>query len=210
VNGDRRRRGDRAIEILAVLLLGIATLGSAWCGYQATQWNGKSSDATQDSSDARVESARLFGLATQIVSYDSGSVAQYAQAKVAGDEELMAFFKESLIRPDFLPTLEQWEQEVEQGGTAPANLLTDEEYLDEQFAPYREAEARAEEFSTLSDEAGATADEYVLSTLLLASALFFAGVTTSFRVRSARLALLALAVLVVASTAARISDLPTL
>ena len=30
---------DRILEILAVLLLGITTVGTAWCGYQASQWS---------------------------------------------------------------------------------------------------------------------------------------------------------------------------
>ena len=31
----RKERNHRIIEVMAVLLLGVATIGSAWCGYQA-------------------------------------------------------------------------------------------------------------------------------------------------------------------------------
>ena len=72
--------GERLIEMIAVLLLGIATVGTAWCGYQSSQWNGAQSDLARTASDQRVEASRLFGLATQQVSYDASSVAQYAQA----------------------------------------------------------------------------------------------------------------------------------
>jgi hypothetical protein len=51
------------------------------------------------------------------------------------------------------------------------------------------------------------ADAYVLTTLILASALFFAGITTSFRVRFARLLLLVGATLLIAYAAARLGDL---
>ena len=35
----------RIIEVLTVLLLAIATVGSAWCAYQVSQWNGIETDA---------------------------------------------------------------------------------------------------------------------------------------------------------------------
>ena len=52
----RARRG-RVLEVLAVMLLGVATIGSAWCGYQATRWNGKETDYARESSDLQVEAA---------------------------------------------------------------------------------------------------------------------------------------------------------
>jgi len=48
----------------------------------------------------------------------------------------------------------------------------------------------------------------VLTTLLLASALFFAGVTTSFRVRFAQVLLLFGATLMIGYAASRLVDLP--
>ena len=56
---------DRLIEMITVLVLGLATVGTAWCGYQAAQWNGVQSTATSTSTDQRVEASRLFGVATQ-------------------------------------------------------------------------------------------------------------------------------------------------
>ncbi len=70
--------------------------------------------------------------------------------------------------------------------------------------------AHVESISVRGEEAGSHADAYVLTTLLLASALFFAGLTTSFRVRFARLLLLAGASLMLAYAASRLSTLPIL
>jgi len=82
---------DRLIEIVAVLMLGITTVGTAWCGYEASQWNGQQSDLARQSSDERVEAGRLFGLATQKVAYDSSIIAQYAIAAQAGNTALTDF-----------------------------------------------------------------------------------------------------------------------
>jgi hypothetical protein len=78
------------------------------------------------------------------------------------------------------------------------------------LAGYEEASAAAEALSNESEEASRTADQYVLSTVLLAITLFFAGVTTSFRMRLVRILLLAAAGFTMAFAAARLSDLGVL
>ena len=64
--------------------------------------------------------------------------------------------------------------------------------------------------SLAGQEAGSNADAFVLTTLLFAVALFFAGVTSSFRFRGVRIVLLMGAVLAIALAAARLIDLPVL
>ena len=139
----RAPRG-RLMEILAVVLLGLATVGTAWCGYQAARWNGEQGDLAQESTDLRVESSRLFGLATQAVAFDANVVAQYAQAVVDGNAGLQEFYRETLFRADFLPVLDRWEAAIDAGGGAPPRLLEDEDYLQQALAPYEEAVANAE------------------------------------------------------------------
>ncbi len=200
-------RGDRLLEIIAVLLLAVTTLGTAWCGYQSSAWNGVQTDLARASSDERVEAARAFGLATQKVAYDAGLVGQYAQAVQAGNTRLADFYKKTLVRPEFLPLLEEWQAEVASGGT-PTSLFTDPEYLDAQFKTYNEATKKAEDSNAASQAAGNTADSYVLTTILLAIALFFAGVTSSFRYKPARVLLIVLAIGTIAVAATRLADLP--
>jgi hypothetical protein len=200
------RPGSRLIEVLAVVLLGVATIGSAWCGYQATRWNGEEGDLARQSAVLQIEAARQFGLATQIVSYDSNMIGQYANAAASDNEALMRFYRETLIRPDFLPILDRWQQQVDEG-TTPENLLEDQEYVDAQLESYRSTIAEAEALSVEAQRAGNEADNYVLTTLILASALFFAGLTTSFRVRFARLLLLSGATLLIAYAVSRLAEL---
>ena len=201
--------GDRLIEIIAVLLLGMTTIGTAWCGYQAAQWNGQSGDLARMASLQSLEGARQFGLATQKVSYDSQIVAQYAQARADGNTRLQQFYRESLIRPDFLPILDRWEATVS-AGQSPLRLTEDPEYLAAQLAEYEKAVAAAEDSANASNQAADTADDYVAITILLASSLFFAGVTSSFRYRPARAFLLILSLGTFAIATARLADLPVL
>ena len=203
----RKPRNHRIIEVLAVLLLGVATIGTAWCGYQASRWNGKQEDDARHASDLQVEANRQFGLATQAIAYDTSSVADYAAAVASGNDKLAEFYRTTLVRPAFLPTLDEWRAQVAAGQT-PTNLLEDQQYMDSQLAPYRGTQALVAKATIDSQDAGGTGDDYVLTTLLLASALFFAGLTTSFRVRFAQVLLLCGAALLVAFAGARLAGLP--
>jgi hypothetical protein len=201
------RSGDRILEVFAVLLLGMATLGSAWCAYQASQWNGKESSTSARSSDERVEGSRLFSLATQEITYDSIIVAQYAQAVASGNTNLQAFYRATLIRPEFIPVLDKWEDQLRAGQPAD-RLLEDPAYIEARFVDYTAAQGRAEVAGEESRKAAQHADDYVLLTVLFASALFFAGITTSFRARLPRLMLLLAAGITLAYCAGRLVDLP--
>jgi hypothetical protein len=203
------RFGFRFLEIAAVVILAVATVGSAWCAYEASKWNQEQQRWSQVSSDARVEASRLFALATQKVTYDSNTVAMYAEAVSTGNDNLARFYKETLVRPDFRDKLDEWEAKVAEGETPP-NLLEDQEYLTAVLGPYDDAVQDAEEASIKADEASATASDYVLSTLIVAVALFFAGVTTSFRIRLVRLGLIVVASMTLIYAATRISDLGVL
>ena len=129
---------ERLIEIVAVLLLGMTTIGTAWCAYEAAQWNGRSGDLARVASEQHIESARLFGRATQRVSYDSQIVAQYAAARSAGNVRLLQFYRRSLIRPDFLPVLDRWEATIG-AGKLPTGLTEDPEYRAAQLGDYERA-----------------------------------------------------------------------
>jgi hypothetical protein len=197
----------RIIEIIAVLVLGITTMGTAWCSYEAFQWNGQQTDLSQEASNEQVEASRLFGLATQKISYDSSLLGQYAVAYRAGDEKLMQFYRTSLMRPDLIPFLDAWVAQVKAGQT-PANLLSDPSYTNEVLADYTAASTRSADLERQSTEAGLVANRYLVTTILLAVGLFFGGVTTSFRWPAAKVAMIALAVIAVALAATRLVDLP--
>lgn len=198
---------DRLLELIAVLLLGITTIGTAWCGFQAARWNGHSGDLNGVASTQRIEGSRLFGLATQRITYDSMMVAKYAEASLEGNTKLQQFYRRSVVRPPFLPFLDRWEAAAK-AGKPTVGVFDDKDYLAEQFADYNKTVAAAEQAARESREADDVAEAYVGTTILLAVALFFAGVTSSFLSRLARILLLIAAVGAVAVAASRIAELP--
>lgn len=200
---------SRLLEVMAVVFLAVATVGSTWCAYQASQWNGEESRLARESSDERIEASRLFSLGTQKVAYDTDTIGLYAQAVAADNENLQQFILDNIARAEFDSVIDEWLATVEAGGTL-TPLLEDEEYLASQFATYDAAVERAEAATQQSIDAGDNASDYLLTTLLLAVALFFAGVTTSFKMRSMRLLLLMGSGLTLALSASRLAELPIL
>jgi hypothetical protein len=199
---------DYWFEMIAVVLLGIATIGSAWCGYQASSWNGEESRQARNATDFRVEASRLFALGTQKVSYDATIGAQYAAAYVAKNPGLQQFYRDVLARAEFRPILDQWNAKAAAGDKSFGSLFDDKAYMQAQFGGYQTAETKANAATRLSSEAAKTGDDYILTTLLMAAALFLAGVASSFGSRSARVVLIAASAVVLALAAARLIDLP--
>ena len=188
-SGGSRSRPGRLIEIVTVVLLAVATVGSAWSAYQVSKWNGVETDEARASAVLRIESSREYALATQKVSYDAATVAQYASAVADENQELQDFLRATLVRPGFVPIFESWEAQLAAGQT-PTNLLADEEYLGELFAASDALDVEAGQASLRGEEAGANGDDYIQLTLFFASALFFAGITASFNNRLPRIVLL--------------------
>ncbi len=188
----RAPQTGRLIEVVTVLLLGLATVGSAWSAFQVSRWNGVETDAARASAGFRIDASREYSLATQKVAYDAASVSQYAQAVSTDNVKLQRFIRETLVRPDFLPILDSWKAQTD-AGQLPTNLLQDQDYLDALLAPSKDLDAKALAASVRSEEAGNTADDYIRLTLFFASALFFAGITGSFKTRFTKLLLLAAA-----------------
>ena len=202
-----RSRGDRIIEIVAVLLLGFATISTAWSAYESAQWNEMSTQSSRAAAEGQLEATRLFGLATQKVVYDSTIVGQYAAARGEGNQRLLSFYRQTLIRPEFAPVLQRWEAAVRAGRT-PTPLSEDQDYLTPLFAEYRTTLDAALLNAQDAETAGATATAYIATTILLAASLFFAGVISSFSYRSARAMLLAASLVTLGLAASRLATLP--
>jgi hypothetical protein len=198
----------RLLEVITVVLLALATLGSAWCAYQVTRWNGVEASEARHATDDRIDASRQFSLGTQKVAYDASVVAQLAQAIATGNQQLQDFIRKNLVRPDFAPVVDQWRQELASGGTINANLFENQDYLQTEFAAANAADAKAAAATAASQDASVRGDAYTVTTLLMAAALFLAGVTSSFKTSLVRILLLAASALTLAYAAARISTFP--
>ena len=100
------RRHDWA-EILSTVLLAIATVATAWSGYQATRWSGEQAIAFSAASAARVESGKASTRAGQQTQIDVAVFTQWVDA-YARDEKVLSDFYFKRFRPEFKPALDAW------------------------------------------------------------------------------------------------------
>jgi len=181
---------ERWVELLAAAILALATIASAWSAYQATRWGGVQAEAYAQAGAARAESVRASDLADANVTVDVEYFAIWLdEAGQGGDERVVALL-ERAFRPEFELAFEAWlatDPLVNQDG--PATPFEMEEYVLAAAQQAEELRTEAEDAAGVAAEANQTGDNYVLTTVLFASVLFFAGISSKFSGRWVRIAL---------------------
>jgi hypothetical protein len=172
----------RWIDLVSAVLLAVAVVVSAFSAWQATLWGGVQATSYAEASSKRLQSNAAQSAALTEISYDATSFALGAVEFFRGNQEAIEFFGERLFRDEFQPALEAWyATEPLVNPEAPKTPFDLPEYrnanLEESQRLQEEAEAKFDE----GKEANQNSDEYILATVLFASVLFFAGITTKFK-----------------------------
>ncbi len=184
------RREERLLELVATIILALATLGTAWSGYQATRWSGVQAADYVTASGSRVEATKASTAAGQDRLFDSQVFSQWLDAYHAGDQELATLY-ERRFRAAFRPAFDAWlATDPFTDAAAPPGPLYMPEYVSADAQRSAELEVQAAALFEAGQEANETSDQYVLNTVFLASALFLAGIAGRFGWRAARIAIL--------------------
>ena len=167
------------------VLLVVAAVATSWSSYQATRWNGEQARTAGRTTAIRIDAARSASLAEAQTQVDVATFIAWADADRSGDPELATFY-ENRFRPEFEPAFAAWlATEPFVDADAPPTPFAMPEY---RVAAKEEAE-RLDEQAAVSSAMVSTyiqrSSNYVLSVVLYAVVLFFAGMST--RMRSARL-----------------------
>ena len=183
---------DRRFELAATVLLTMAAVATAWAAYQSARWHGKQAEAQSASIAARVESARTAGVENRQVQIDVSLFTQWVDAYARDETELTDFYRQR-FRPEFVPAFNAWvATKPRTSRTAPLSPFAMPQYKLPAAAKARRLEARAAAFSQDVGRYIQRADNYSLTVVLFAAALFFAGISTRLHQPSSRIAVLAL------------------
>ena len=173
--------GRNLQELLVTALLVIAALGTSWSSYQATRWNGEQAAAAGRTSAIRIDAARAQGLSQSQVQVDVATFIAWAEADRRGDDKVADFFVER-FRKEFRPAYEAWM------ATKP---LTDPDAPETPFTMDEYDVAARDEAKGLDADAEKSAAQvrldiqrssnYVLTVVLYAVVLFFAGMSTKLQ-----------------------------
>ena len=172
-------------ETVATVLLVVAAVATSWSSYQATRWNGEQAAAAGRTNAIRIDASRADGLAEAQTEIDVATFIAWVEADRTGDDRLADFFQDR-FRDEFRPAYDAWRTTRPfTNPDAPPTPFAMEEY---QLASREEAEqldAQAEASAAEVRRNIQRASNYVLTVVLYAVALFFAGMST--RVSSTRL-----------------------
>ena len=200
-------RRDRRVELIAAIMLSIATVVTAWSAYQATRWSGDQAESYTEASATRTESVRSSTEANRQVLIDVDTFLNWLDAQQAGDRGL-ADDIHARMREEFLPALNAWL------ATAPPETIPDGTPFE--FPEYRLAaeekakllETKASKLFADGNESNQVSDDFVLAAVLFASVLFFSGLAGTFDSLRAQVFLLILGVVMLAVGTAIVLTLP--
>jgi hypothetical protein len=192
---------QRRVELFATILLAVAAVATAWSTYQSTRWRGEQAVSTSKGTAARIESSEAATRAGQLTQIDIATFVQWTDAHVTGNRELAAFYRRR-FRPEFKPAFAAWIATVPfTSPNAPLSPFAMPEYSVSEAVRSSQQNAEAGGHSDDAELANQRADNYVLAVVLLASALFFAGISTKLHRLRQREALLTLGWLIFLGTA---------
>jgi len=202
------RAGRDRVELVATLLLAVATVATAWSGYQSTRWNGEQAKAAGRSNALRVESAKAAGLANTQTEIDVATFTQWVNAYSLEQSELADFYFKR-FRKEFRPAVNAWiATRPLKNPDAPATPFAMPQYRLAARVAAERLEAQSAVSAARVLEYIQRASNYVLGVVLFASALFFAGISTKLTTPRLRVAMLALGCLVFVGTAIWIATSP--
>jgi small-conductance mechanosensitive channel len=185
-------RFDRRFELAATVLLAMAAVATAWAAYQSGRWHGEQAEAQSASIAARVESTRTANVANRQAQIDVALFIQWVDA-YARDETQLAGFYRKRFRAEFQPAFEAWvATRLRANRIAPLSPFALPQYKLAATAKADRLEVQAAAFSQQVGRFIQRANNYALTVVLFAAALFFAGISTRLHSPTSRMAILGL------------------
>ena len=205
---ERTEHGRTWQEVLVTVLLVVAALGTSWSSYQATRWNGEQAKAAGRANAIRIDAARAQGQAQAQTQVDVATFIAWVDADRQGRADIADFYADR-FRAEFRPAFDAWL--ATRPATNPAAPPTPFAMPEYQLASRQEAErldqaANASTAAVLRDLQ--IASNYVLTVVLYAVVLFFAGMSTKITGRRLRSILLGVGCLVFVTAIAWIATFP--
>ncbi len=200
--------GHNRTELLATVLLAVATVATAWSGYQSTRWNGEQSKAAARANALRIDSAKAAGLANTQTEIDVATFTQWINAYAQKQTQLTAFYFKR-FRKEFRPAVNAWvATRPLKNPDAPLTPFAMPQYKLDARAESDRLDAEAELYAAQARRNIQRASNYVLGVVLFASALFFAGMSTKLSSPRLRVAMLSIGCAVFLLTALWIATSP--
>jgi hypothetical protein len=223
-NGSETVRRAGWLDLALAVMMALAAVGTAWAGFQSAKWSGVQANSYAQAGAARTESNRAFTQASQqrvvdVVTFSSWLHALQQEiiadpsSRPAGGyqprEGTLSAFLFTRFRDEFRPAVDAWlATRPLVDPTAPATPFDMPEYRLAAEETARSLTADADQLSATARTANQRSDNYVLTAVVFALVLFFAGVAGRARGTWSPRLLFALAVAALLAAATLLVTLP--
>ena len=165
------QRHSEAHELVAVILLSLVAVLTAWCGFESAKWGGDSSVAFSEASAARIEASDFESQARDARSVDLAVYTQWVIAGANRDAQLADYIEER-FSPEFAVAFDAWEAD----GMQEQGPFAMEEYVPPGTVEGQASTERANALQADALDFNEKGDNYSLMTVLFALVLFLAAI----------------------------------
>ncbi len=172
-------RENARLEMIATIMMAVATIATAWCAYQSTLWGGVEEDQLHEADELNREALALRAQGTQLSMLDVHLLTNFANAYALGQDRLTDFYRER-FSPRLKPAFHAWiEARRRDSLNAPKHPFEMKEYV---VPAYVRADSLLKVYRAgvmTSRESGGHSEDYVMLTVVYASILFFGGISSN-------------------------------
>jgi hypothetical protein len=186
---DQDEGSARVFTIIEAVMLAVVAVLAAWSGFASAKWGTESSLNLAKASAARTEANRADLTALSQKNFDSSTFDAWFTAYTLNNQTAMTLAVKR-FSPEFLRAFNSWlATDPATNPNAPKGPTYMPDYVQPGLVQSNRLDKQANHYYTLGETAAANSDNYVRTTIFLASVLFLVGISTHFRVRGARVAL---------------------
>jgi hypothetical protein len=186
---DEETGGARVFTIIEAVLLAVVAVLAAWSGYASAKWGTESSLDLAHASALRTEANRADLEALSQKNFDASTFNAWFTAYTLDNQTAMRLAVRR-FSPGFEVAFNAWlATNPATNPNAPKGPTYMPEYVQPGLAQSHRLDAEADAKYSSGEVAASNSDNYVRTTIFLASVLFLVGISSHFRVRGARIAL---------------------
>ena len=173
-----RDRATGLQEVIAVVLLSVTAILTAWSGFQSSKWGGAMSISFSQASSARIEAARHDSNAVTRQAVQVGLFTQWVQAVGNNDTKVSNFLSARFPEP-LATAFKDWvATHPLTNPSAPRSPFDMPSYKVPEKAAAAEADSRADAKFQEALRNNQRGDNYTVLTVLFAIVLFFSAMST--------------------------------
>jgi hypothetical protein len=199
---------DQIITIIEAALLAVVALLAAWSGYSAAKWSTESRLTVAKAATTRNAANTTELAALDVRLGDSLAFNAWLGAHALGNPTATEIAIKR-FRPELRVAFDAWlATDPDNNPDAPPGPQSMPEYRQPGLRRAQELKRDAESLYAEGSEQGTTGDDYVRTTVYLASVLFIVGISTQFPVRAARYGLILVGAVILVFSAIQLITLP--